>query len=100
MALRIVFSQYNLHIDMISFFISLALLILGWIIYGSFVERVFSSSIKRKTPAYMNYDGVDYVPIGQRKALLIQFLKIAGLGPIFGVIMGAMCGPVASQSIK
>jgi len=67
-------------------------LIVGYLIYGSLVERVFKPS-DNPTPAMTNPDGVDYVPISTAKAFLIQLLNIAGLGPIFGAISGAMWGP-------
>ncbi|PLW93715.1 MAG: carbon starvation protein A, partial [Marinilabiliales bacterium] len=80
---------------MISFIIAVIALVLGYIIYGAFVEKVFGVDPKRKTPAYTMTDGVDYVPMPWWKVLLIQFLNIAGLGPIFGAIAGAMWGPSA-----
>lgn len=80
---------------MLSFFIALALLILGYIFYGRFVSRVFGADPKRVTPVHTMADGVDYVPLPSWKIFLIQFLNIAGLGPIFGAIMGVMFGPAA-----
>jgi carbon starvation protein CstA len=80
---------------MITFCISLILLIGGYFIYGVFVERVFGIDNANKTPAYTHTDGVDYVPMSWWRAFLIQFLNIAGLGPIFGAIMGAVYGPPA-----
>jgi carbon starvation protein CstA len=80
---------------MITFFVSIALLFGGYFIYGSFIERVFGVDKNRKTPAYTLTDGVDYVPMGWGKIFLIQFLNIAGLGPIFGAVMGAIYGPAA-----
>jgi len=80
---------------MITFFISLLLLLVGYFVYGKFVERVFGANSKRETPAIRLNDGVDYVPMGWGKIYLIQFLNIAGLGPIFGAILGAVYGPVA-----
>ncbi len=77
---------------MITFFIALTILVVGYFVYGSFVERIFKPSDK-PTPAIANPDGVDYVPISTAKAFLIQLLNIAGLGPIFGAISGAMWGP-------
>ena len=79
---------------MISFFISLALLIGGFVVYGRFVERIIKVDAKRPTPAKTMADGVDYVELPTWKIYLIQFLNISGLGPIFGAIMGAMYGPV------
>lgn len=78
---------------MITFFVALVALIVGYIIYGALVEKVFKPDANRKTPAIANPDGVDYVPMSQAKAFLIQLLNIAGLGPIFGAISGAMWGP-------
>jgi len=80
---------------MITFFISIVALILGYVIYGSVVERIFGVDNKRETPAYRLEDGVDFVPMKWGKIFLIQFLNIAGLGPIFGAIAGAMWGPLA-----
>ncbi|NDV79349.1 carbon starvation protein A [Dysgonomonas sp. 511] len=80
---------------MISFFIAVAVLIGGYFVYGSFVEKVFGADKNRQTPAFTHQDGVDYVPMGWGRIFLIQFLNIAGLGPIFGAIMGAIYGPAA-----
>lgn len=77
---------------MISFCIALAALIIGFFTYGKFVERVFGINPDRKTPAIANPDGVDFVPLSGWKIFMIQFLNIAGLGPIFGAIMGAKFG--------
>jgi len=78
---------------MVSFVVSIILLLLGYFIYGSFVERVFKIDPDRITPAYALQDGVDYIPLSQTKSALIQLLNIAGLGPIYGAIQGAMWGP-------
>lgn len=80
---------------MISFFIALAVLIGGYFIYGAFIEKILDIDESRKTPAYTMQDGVDYIPMPTWKVFLIQFLNIAGLGPIFGAIMGIMYGPSA-----
>jgi len=80
---------------MTSFLIALAVLIGGYFIYGLFVEKLFGIDSKRKTPAYTMRDNVDYMPLPTWKVFLIQFLNIAGLGPIFGAIMGVMFGPAA-----
>ena len=79
---------------MISFTIALVALILGYILYGKFVEHVFQPD-DRPTPAVANADGVDYIVLPTWKVFMIQFLNIAGTGPIFGAIMGAWYGPVA-----
>ena len=78
---------------MISVICSFAVLLLGYIIYGRFVERVFGPD-NRRTPAYAREDGVDFVPMKTWKAFLVQLLNIAGTGPIFGALMGACFGPV------
>ncbi|MCR4797916.1 MAG: carbon starvation protein A [Lachnospiraceae bacterium] len=78
---------------MISLFISFVFLIVGYNVYGRFVERVFAPD-DRQTPAYAKQDGVDFVPMPTWKAILIQLLNIAGTGPIFGALMGACFGPV------
>lgn len=80
---------------MVSFLIAIAVLIGGYFIYGVFVERVFGIDKERLTPAVEMRDDVDYVPMPTWKVFLIQFLNIAGLGPIFGAIMGIMFGPAA-----
>ena len=80
---------------MITFLVSIVLLVLGYIVYGRFVAKVFGVDANRPTPAIVNPDGVDYVAMPWWKIFLIQFLNIAGLGPIFGAIMGVMFGPSA-----
>lgn len=80
---------------MISFIIALLLLILGYFTYGKFVEKVFKTDYNRQTPAMVKPDGVDYIPMPWWKLFLIQFLNIAGTGPIFGAVMGIMFGPAA-----
>lgn len=80
---------------MITFFISVSILILGYFFYSRFIERIEGIDPQRQTPAYKLNDGVDYVPLPWWRAFLIQFLNIAGLGPIFGAMAGAMWGPVA-----
>lgn len=76
---------------MITFTLCLLALLLGYILYGKFVEHVFGPD-DRKTPALTKADGVDYIPLPTWKIFMIQFLNIAGLGPIFGAIMGAKFG--------
>ena len=78
---------------MISFFICLALLIIGYFTYGSLVNNTFEVD-DRETPAVRINDGVDYVVMPQWKLFLVQLLNIAGLGPIFGAMQGALWGPV------
>lgn len=80
---------------MISFIVSLIALIVGYFTYGKYVEKVFGVDEKKTTPAKRLADGVDYVELDWKKAFLIQFLNIAGLGPIFGAVAGALWGPVA-----
>jgi carbon starvation protein CstA len=71
------------------------LLIVGYFIYGRFVEKVFGVKEARQTPAFSKRDNVDYLPMGKKRNSLIQLLNIAGVGPIFGPIMGALYGPAA-----
>jgi len=80
---------------MYSFLISIAALILGYALYGAFVEHVFGPDPRRDTPAVAKTDGVDFIPMPTWKVFMIQFLNIAGTGPIFGAIMGAKFGPSA-----
>lgn len=76
---------------MVTFTLCLLALVAGYFLYGRFVERVFGPD-DRKTPALTKADGVDYIPLPTWKIFMIQFLNIAGLGPIFGAIMGAKFG--------
>ena len=78
---------------MISFLLCLALLIIGYFVYGKIVDNTFGPD-DRETPAVRINDGVDYVVMPQWKLFLVQLLNIAGLGPIFGALQGALWGPV------
>ncbi|MCR4994532.1 MAG: carbon starvation protein A [Bacteroidales bacterium] len=80
---------------MLTFTICLVALVLGYLLYGVFVERVFGIQPERQTPSYRLKDGVDYIPMPTWRVYLIQFLNIAGTGPIFGAIMGILFGPAA-----
>ncbi len=80
---------------MYSFLISLAILIVGYFTYGLFIEKLVRPNPKAKTVAMEKCDGVDYVPMPAWKIFFIQFLNIAGIGPIFGAIMGAKYGVAA-----
>lgn len=80
---------------MYTFFGGIILLLLGYLLYSKYVEKQMDVKSETKTPAYTSNDGVDYVPMATWKLYLIQFLNIAGLGPIFGAIQGALYGPVA-----
>ena len=80
---------------MVSFVISIVALILGYVFYGAFVDRVFGPDPHRPTPAVSKADGVDYIALPSWKVYMIQFLNIAGTGPIFGAIMGAKFGPAS-----
>ena len=79
---------------MITFTLSLLALVIGYLVYGKFIERVFGPD-DRLTPAVEKADGVDYIVLPGWKIFMIQFLNIAGTGPIFGAIMGAKFGPAA-----
>ena len=78
---------------MISFLLCLAILIVGYFVYGKIVDNTFGPD-DRETPAVRINDGVDYVVMPQWKLFLVQLLNIAGLGPIFGALQGALWGPV------
>lgn len=80
---------------MITFLLSIFALIAGYFVYGKIVERFIGVEPDRKTPAYELQDGIDFMPMPTWKVFVIQFLNIAGLGPIFGAIMGAAYGPAA-----
>ena len=77
---------------MISFIVSIILLILGYVLYSKVIERIVGVDSQRTTPAVAHPDGVDYVPMKPWRIFLIQFLNIAGVGPICGAIMGAQFG--------
>ena len=79
---------------MITFIASLLALILGYIFYGRFIEKTFNPNDK-PTPAVKINDGVDYIVLPSWKIFFIQFLNIAGTGPIFGAIIGMWYGPAA-----
>lgn len=76
-----------------SFIISLCALVIGYFTYGCLVDRVFGPDPARVTPAISRQDGVDFVPMSAWRVFMVQFLNIAGTGPIFGAIMGAKFGP-------
>lgn len=80
---------------MTTLLVSLGLLIGGYFLYGLVAEKVFGVDSGRPTPAVSSPDGVDFVVMPTWKVFLVQFLNIAGLGPIFGAIMGAIFGPAA-----
>lgn len=80
---------------MVTFLICLALLVLSYFTYGKYLERLFGTDASAAVPSVTHYDGVDYLPMPMWKTFLIQLLNIAGLGPIFGALLGATYGPVA-----
>ena len=80
---------------MVSFLLCILALVAGYGLYGAFVERVFGPDPERPTPAVSKADGVDFIPMPTWKVFMIQFLNIAGTGPIFGAIMGAKFGPAS-----
>jgi len=80
---------------MYSFIICVLALIASYFIYGKILERIVGVDEAKETPAYKLQDNVDYMPLSRVKNFLIHFLNIAGLGPIFGAIQGALFGPAA-----
>ncbi len=80
---------------MITFTVSTITLILGYLLYGRYVEKTFGPDASRETPATTLRDNVDYIPMATWRVYLIQFLNIAGTGPIFGAILGILFGPAA-----
>jgi carbon starvation protein CstA len=80
---------------MISFLAGIVALVLGYVIYGIITEKVFAVRPDVQTPALRINDGVDYVPMSKWKCLFLQLINIAGTGPIFGAIAGALFGPAA-----
>lgn len=83
------------YVTMYSFIICLLALIASYFVYGKIVERTVGVDETKETPAYRLHDGVDYMPMSRIRAFLVHFLNIAGLGPIFGAIQGALFGPAA-----
>ncbi|MBR4741748.1 MAG: carbon starvation protein A, partial [Desulfovibrio sp.] len=77
------------------FLAAVVLLLLGYAIYGVVVEKIFGIDPKRPTCVHTKFDGIDYVPLPAYKIFFIQLLNIAGLGPVFGPILGALYGPSA-----
>jgi carbon starvation protein CstA len=80
---------------MFTFIIAISTLVVGYLVYGKFIAKFFGEDPNKETPAYKINDGVDYIPMPRWKVFTIEFLNIAGLGPIFGAILGAMYGPWA-----
>lgn len=80
---------------MITFAVCFLLLTVSYFTYGRYLEKVFGADPGRAVPSERSFDGVDYVPLPRWKTFLIQLLNIAGLGPIFGAVLGATYGPVA-----
>lgn len=80
---------------MITFGVCLTLLVISYFTYGSWLEKQYGADASNEVPSCSNFDGVDYVPMPKWKTFLIQLLNIAGLGPIFGAVLGATYGPVA-----
>ncbi len=80
---------------MLTFLIAVLALVAGYFVYGRIVENIFNPDSERVTPAISMQDGVDFMPMPTWKIFMIQFLNIAGTGPIFGAIMGAKFGPSA-----
>ena len=77
------------------FILAAIALIIGYNVYGRFVEKIFGPNPKKATPAHTLKDGVDFVAMPKWKLWLIQLLNIAGVGPVFGPILGALYGPTA-----
>ncbi len=88
-------SHFVFSKKMITFLVSIALLIFGYIFYGKFVAKLFGVNAGSETPVRRLGDGVDFIELRPWRAFMIQLLNIAGLGPIFGAILGAAYGPVA-----
>jgi len=80
---------------MTQFIIGIIILVVGYFTYGKVVDRHFGSDENITTPAHALKDGVDYIPMGKGRVFLVQLLNIAGLGPIFGAVQGALFGPMA-----
>lgn len=85
---------------MYSFIICALVLIASYFVYGKLVERMAGVDESMKTPAYRLQDGVDYIPMSKIKNFLVHFLNIAGLGPIFGAIQGALFGSLKLHALQ
>lgn len=85
----------DINLFMYSFIIVFLLLIISYFVYGKFIEKLVGVDESIQTPAYRLEDGIDYIPMSKIKNFLVHFLNIAGLGPIFGAIQGALFGPAA-----
>ena len=79
---------------MITFLFGIFILILGYIFYSKYIEKVICPD-ERKTPANTQFDGVDYIPMSKNRNCLIHLLNIAGMGPIIGAVQGILFGPIA-----
>ena len=75
-------------VKMVTFIVSIILLVIGYFTYGKYIDKMFGTKQDRPTPAYNQRDNVDYLPMKTSSNSLIQLLNIAGVGPIFGPIMG------------
>ena len=82
------------NINMITFIVGIIILLLGYVFYSRFVDKVFEPD-DRPTPANKNKDNVDYIPMSKNRNALIHLLNIAGMGPIIGAIQGILFGPIA-----
>lgn len=80
---------------MITFLLCLAALVAAYFTYGRYLERICAIDASNPVPSESMYDGVDYIPMPRWRTFMIQLLNIAGLGPIFGALLGAAYGPVA-----
>ncbi len=80
---------------MVTFILSIVALLAGYWFYSRLIDRFFGASRDVPTPVSRMADGVDYIPMPVWKMFTIQFLNIAGLGPIFGAVLGAMYGPAS-----
>lgn len=82
-------------LGLLTFGISILLLVLGYALYGRLAERVYGGDLNMPMPCNTKADGVDYVRMPTWKVFLIQLLNIAGLGPVFGALAGCLFGPIA-----
>ena len=80
---------------MITFIVCFVLLVAAYFVYGRYLEKLVGAEAGKPVPSKTHFDGVDYMPLPKWKTFLIQLLNIAGLGPIFGAVLGALYGPVA-----
>lgn len=83
------------NVSMITFILGILILFLGYVFYSNYADKIFAPDVNKPTPAHINKDNVDFIPMSKNKNALIHLLNIAGMGPIIGAIQGILFGPIA-----